>query len=144
MADATVTTVEHGDASRLPDAQWFWRRVLIYMVTIWAMAIGTWMVYAVYRIALANAPPSQLVVLGLMGVALRYSFYTVWAALILYGVGAAVTDVAQLAAAVRTTVKQTITTGPPVVVAAAIPPAAPPTPPKQLADPPSDVPPWKR
>lgn len=144
MAEATVTTLEHGEASRLPDTAWLWRRILIYVVTLWAMSLGTWMTYAVYNIAISNAPPSQLVVLGLMGVVIRYSFYTVWAALILYGVGAAVTDVAQLAAAVRTTVRQTITTAQAPTVATSAPVtvvAAPTVSPTVVAQ---EVPPWKR
>ena len=40
----------------------------------------------------------------------RYGFYTMWLGLLMYGVGATATDLAKLAAAVKTTRKETVTT----------------------------------
>lgn len=132
---ATVHTVEHAEASRLPEPVWFWRRWLIYGCTVFAMAICTAIVFRVYAVA----------DIGTMRLIIRYSFYTIWAAVVLYGVGASVTDVAVLASAVRTTRKETVTTAAPPVsttttaagttVTTATKPAAPTA---------TDAPPWER
>ncbi|MGA0604847.1 hypothetical protein ACO2Q0_02515 [Phenylobacterium sp. VNQ135] len=107
MEQATVKTVEHAEASRLPEPQWFWRRWLIYGCTVASLVILSAVVWAVLRHVPPHLPTYQLII--------RYSFYTVWAAVLLYGVGASVTDVAQLVSAVRTTRKETLTTAPPPV-----------------------------
>jgi hypothetical protein len=111
--NATIRTVEHGEASRLPEPTWFWRRWLIYGVTVWAMVILSVSTNAVLDVARDNAiSQGQLAALGTHGLIIRYSFYTAWMAVLLYGVGASVTDVAAFVAAVRTTRKETITTAP--------------------------------
>ncbi len=112
-ANATIKTIEHLEASRLPEPTWFWRRWLIYGVTVWTLSLLTASVCVLLWIAThpAQAPPA--LVLNILSLLIRYSFYTAWAAVILYGVGASVTDVASLASAVRTTRKETITTAPP-------------------------------
>lgn len=102
--------VEHGEASRLPEPRWGWRRLLIYVVTFWAMAMTTWAVWRVIGIANKSVRADELPVLGAIIIVIRYGFYTAWGALVLYGVGASVTDVAQLASAVRTTRRETIKT----------------------------------
>lgn len=130
--DATVKTITHEEASRLPEPVWFWRRWLIYGCTVFAMAICTAIVVRVYGVA----------DIATMRLIIRYSFYTIWAAVVLYGVGASVTDVAVLASAVRTTRKETVTTAPPPAqittpeATVSTPAAAPTALPK--------APPWKR
>ena len=116
---ATVRTVEHEEASRLPEPKWFWRRLLIFIVTFWAMAVVTWVVWRVIGIANRSVRADELPVLGAMVIVIKYGFYTAWGALVLYGVGASVTDVASLASAVRTTRKETFTSGPPLARIAA-------------------------
>lgn len=109
-ADATAPTthkiVEHGEASRMPDTSWTWRRILIFGVA----GVGSYMLWRA-----ANLVTD----VGTLKVIIRYGFYTLWLALILYGVGATVTDLAKLAAAVKTTRKETVSTAPP---AADLPP----------------------
>lgn len=113
--NTTVTTVSHEDASRLPEPKWFWRRILIYLVTVWAMAINTWMSWQVVALASQVVRGNDLATLGAMTINLKYGYFTVWGALVLYGVGASVTDVASLVSAVRTTRKETVTSAPPPV-----------------------------
>lgn len=120
---AEIKTTTHEEASRLPEPKWFWRRVLIYIVTFWAMGLLTWAVWRVIGIANRSVRADELPVLGAIIIIIRYGFYTAWGALVLYGVGASVTDVAVLASAVRTTRRETVTTAPAAVIA---PLAAPP------------------
>lgn len=111
-AAATVTTISHEEASRLPEPQWFWRRWLIYGVTVWAMGLLTATVVVVLWVARHPDQPIAVAVLNVLALIIRYSFYSAWAAVILYGVGASVTDLAVLASAVRTTRKETVTSAP--------------------------------
>lgn len=107
---ATVKTVEHGEASRMPEPKWFWRRWLIYGVTVWALLILSFTVASFLNLAERIVPPGQLAVLGTLGLIIRYSFYTAWMAVVLYGVGATITDVTGFVAAFKTTRKETVTT----------------------------------
>ncbi len=102
--NATVTTVEHAEASRLPEPNWLWRRWLIYIVTLGALTVLSFTVWVVLQ---------WVRDIGTMRLIISYSFYTMWTAVILYGIGASVTDVAVLASAVRTTRKETVTSAPP-------------------------------
>lgn len=128
---AEVKTTTHEEASRLPEPKWFWRRVLIFIVTFWAMGLLTWAVWRVIGIANRSVHADELPVLGAIVIVIKYGFYTAWGALVLYGVGASVTDVATLASAVRTTRRETITTASPLQAihtpeATVSPPVAPP------------------
>lgn len=109
---ATQKVVEHGEASRMPDTSWTWRRILIFGVAGVAS-------YMLWRAADSVTDVSTLKVI------IKYGFYTLWLALILYGVGATVTDLAKLAAAVKTTRRETVSTQPPSPAAPAVIPAAP-------------------
>lgn len=113
--NTTVRTISHEQASRLPEPSWTWRRALIYIGTLWAQGICTWTVWRVIEMAgsARSLSPDQLTILGVYVLVIKYSFYTVWGVIVLYGVAASVTDLASLASAVRTTRKETITTAPP-------------------------------
>lgn len=111
---ATIKTVEHLEASRLPEPNWFWRRWLIYGCTVWVLVLLSLTVHQVLNIASQNAiTEAQLAALGTLGLIVRYSFYTVWGAIVLYGVGASFTDIATLVTAWKTTRKETTTTASP-------------------------------
>lgn len=138
MVDASVTTVEHNEASRLPEPKWFWRRWLIYGVTIWTLILLSCTVTVVLH---------RVLDVGTLRLIIRFSFYTMWAAVILYGVGASVTDVAVLASAVRTTRKETVTTVPPLqgsVTTTTVTPVGPLASAMTMAKDLLDKPPWKR
>jgi len=102
--DAQIKTIEHGDASRLPEPIWFWRRILIYVCVVVALVILTVVCWRVMLVETFDIGTARLII--------RYCFYTIWSAVVLYGVGASVTDVAVLVAAVRTTRKETIASAP--------------------------------
>lgn len=110
MAEASeaaviTTTVEHSEASRLPDPRWLWRRILLYVIAATA-------IYVLVRFVDMVTDVATLRVMA------RYAFYTLWLALTLYCVGATVTDVAKLVAAFKTTRKETTTSAAPVTQAA--------------------------
>jgi uncharacterized membrane protein YcjF (UPF0283 family) len=117
--NATVRTVEHGEASRLPDTSWLWRRILIYLVIIVCLAIA-------WRVS------ERVTDIGTLRQILRYAFGMMALGLMLYGVGSTVTDVAALVTAFLSTKRTTVTSAPPPATvtdgraeAPAEPPAAP-------------------
>lgn len=130
---ASVKTTSHEEASRLPDPQWGWRRALIFLTVGSVMAMLSWVIFR--RIERLADPALVIFV--------RYSFYTMWLGLTLYGVGATVTDVAKLVGAVMTTRRVTETVAPPAAgiitpeAQVVAPPAAP-------APQPEEKPPWER
>jgi hypothetical protein len=102
-ASATVKTVQHEEASRLPDTNWLWRRVLIYVIClgclVFAWRLCEWVV--------------QHGDIGTIRQMTRYNYGMMALALMLYGVGATVTDVAKLVTSFLSTKKTTETTAPP-------------------------------
>ena len=101
---ATTKVVEHGEASRLPDTSWTFRRLLIFLVAIVCLFL-TWQVLG--RV-------SDVVTLRMIA---RYSLGLVALCLFLYVGGASATDVVRLVSAVRTTRKETLMSGPPPATA---------------------------
>lgn len=100
MTEPTTTkTIEHGDASALPDVRWLWRRILVFIVTIACLYLA-WLV--VEKVADVGAL-REIARIALMIVAL---------CIFVYVAGATATDVIRLVSAVRTTVKETVTTTP--------------------------------
>lgn len=99
----TVKTIEHVEASRMPDTSWLWRRVLIFAV----LAV---MLFIAWRVS------ERVVDVATLRQINRYAYGIIALGLLLYGVGATVTDVAQLVTAFLSTKRVTLTT----------PPAAPP------------------
>lgn len=97
-APATVTTksVEHGEASRLPDTSWLWRRVLIF-------AVLTVMCVIAARVS------ERVSDIGTLRQINRYSYGIILLGLLLYGVGATITDVVKLMTAFASTKKITET-----------------------------------
>ena len=98
--NATVRTVEHGEASRLPDTSWLWRRILIYAVIAVCLLIA-------WRVS------ERVTDIGTLRQVLRYTFGMMALGLMLYGVGSTVTDVAGLVTAFLSTKKTTVTSAPP-------------------------------
>jgi len=93
---ATVKVVEHEQASRLPDTSWMWRRVLIFAV------LGV-MLFIAWRVS------ERVIDVGTLRQINRYAYGIIALGLLLYGVGATVTDVARLVTAFLST-KRTTTT----------------------------------
>lgn len=114
---ASVSVVEHGEASRMPDTSWVWRRLLIFGVCIVASALLFVVVlileHITERAIEGFALPVTAEFFGVLKVTIRYGFYTLWLGLSLYGVGATVTDLAKLAAAVKTSRREMVTSTPP-------------------------------
>lgn len=97
---ARIKTVQHEEASRLPDTSWMWRRILIYAVCGVCLLIA-WRV---------SERVTDVVTLRQIN---RYTYGLLALSLMLYGVGATVTDVAKLVTAFLSTKKTTETTAPP-------------------------------
>lgn len=101
---AVTKVVEHGDASDLPELDWFWRRVYVFALTI-ACCLFIWLVarrvedVATLREAIRNA----------MGIIVLLN--------ILYLAGASAEKIVQLVSAVRTTRKETVMSAPPPATA---------------------------
>lgn len=109
--------IEHGEASRMPDTSWTWRRALIFGICALASVLLYIAVAALIRIVDRAVVGGQITLLdrelfSALKLVIKYAFYTLWLGLILYGVGATVTDLAKLAAAVKTTRRETHTSGP--------------------------------
>lgn len=98
-APAIVKTVEHTEASRLPDTSWLWRRLLIYFCCGVSLFIA-------WRLSERVIDPT------VMREIIRYSFGITALALTLYGVGATCTDVATLITSFMSTKKITETSAP--------------------------------
>ncbi len=110
-AATTVKTVEHEEASRLPDTSWLWRRVLIFTVC------GV-MLYITWRISERVLNPETFGVVNQYNLSIlrqinTYAYGLLALGLLLYGVGATVTDVAKLITAFLSTRKITQTSAPP-------------------------------
>lgn len=99
--NATIRTVEHGEASELPELGWFWRRTFAFGFTV-ACLLFAW------RIS------ERVTDVGTLRMGLRYSLGLVALMSLLYMAGASTEAITKLFAAVRTTRKETLTTAPPV------------------------------
>lgn len=129
MSDEKAVTkvIEHGDASDLPELDWFWRRVYVFALTV-ACCLFVWLVarrvtdVATLREAIRNA----------MGIIVLLN--------ILYLAGASAEKIVQLVSAVRTTRRETVMSAPPPAVATEAGVAT--SPPAKAAAP--DAPPWER
>lgn len=106
---AEAKTIEYTEASRLPEPRWFWRRWFIFACTAWAMIVSTWAVQEVLVIARTNATRNDLLSIQVLEIVIKFGFYTIWGGILLYGVGASVTDVAHLVTSMRTARKETVT-----------------------------------
>ena len=132
--NAVVKTVEHTEASALPETGWLWRRVYAFAVTV-AMTLLAW------RIS------ERIEDVGTLRLALRYAFWTILLMCMLYMAGASAEAITKLIGAIRTTRRETITTAPPPATLTSTPGGTKvETPPD--ADPapvaPADAPPWDR
>jgi hypothetical protein len=97
---AVIHTVEHGEASDLPENNWFWRRLFVWAVTVFASGMAFFISQRINDISTLRW-------------ALRFSFYTIWLCMVLYMCGATTERLTELMAALRSTRKETITTAPP-------------------------------
>ncbi len=98
--NATQTVVEHGEASNLPDTSWLFRRALIFLIALAAIASVFWVLGHVTDI-------STLRMIA------RYSLGLQAFTLFLYVAGATASDVVRLVGAIRTTRRETVTTAAP-------------------------------
>lgn len=96
----TITkTVEHTEASALPEVNWGWRRGFIFSVSYVLLAI-TWRVVEI----------SQDIVTQRM--IARYALALIGLALMLYVAGASAEQITKLIQAAKTTRRETVTTEP--------------------------------
>lgn len=97
---AVVKTVEHGEASDLPETNWLWRRVFTFALTA-AMLLYAW------RLS------ERVTDIATLRMALRYAFALLALLALLYLAGASTEAITRLLAAVKTTRKETVTSAPP-------------------------------
>lgn len=127
-APATVTTIEHGEASAMPEVNWLWRRVFVFALSICFCGLVWW-------IATRSSDIPTLREIA------RNSQWIILFCVFAYVMGASATDAVRLATALRSTRKETVTTAPagaaaaPDIVASAVAAA------KAALQ---DLPPWKR
>lgn len=95
---SAVHTVEHTEASAMPEVKWGWRRLYIFLVTAALLAPVYWVTYRTTDIETAK-------------MIARYAMWLVGLYAMLYVAGSTSTDITGLVAAFRTTRKETITTG---------------------------------
>lgn len=122
---SAVHTVEHTEASAMPEVKWGWRRLYIFLVTAALLAPVYWVTYRTTDIETAK-------------MIARYAMWLVGLYAMLYVAGSTSTDITGLVAAFRTTRKETITTG---GAAVAADPAPAPEPPAAAVP---DRPAWER
>lgn len=102
---ASLTVVEHGEASALPEIKWLWRRLFVFAATIF-LCFHVW--EATQRLdaeALARTVRNDQILIGLFA--------------LLYIAGGTTEAIALLVSAFRTTKKETVTTAPPPAPATA-------------------------
>lgn len=97
---AVVHTVEHGEASDLPENNWFWRRVFVWAVMLFASVLAFLISQRVTDVHTLR----QIV---------KWAFWTIWLMMVLYMCGATTERLTELMAALRSTRKETVTTAPP-------------------------------
>lgn len=98
--NATIRTVEHGDPSPLPENNWLWRRLYVFVVTALLCAHIAWTSHQtddVYTLRMAIRNDQGLILLFAL----------------LYLAGATTERITELFAALRSTRKETTTTAPP-------------------------------
>lgn len=98
--DAVVKTVEHGEASNLPEIQWGWRRTYVFIVTGLLCAHVGWTSYH-----MTDVGTLRMTIRNDQGLILLFA--------LLYLAGASTEAITKLFAAVRTTRKETVTSAPP-------------------------------
>lgn len=96
---ATIRTVEHGEASALPEIAWGWRRTFAFGFTVACVLL-------VWRI---SERVSDIATLRMIA---RYALGLVALMALLYMAGASTEAITKLTAAWRTTRRETVTTGP--------------------------------
>lgn len=97
MDNATIHTIEHGEASDLPKVQWFWRRVFVFALTAVLCAI-------VWRLT------ERVTDIPMLHDVARISLGIIALLVFAYVVGATATDCVSLVSALRTTRRETLTT----------------------------------
>jgi uncharacterized membrane protein YfcA len=101
MTDQTVVrTVEHVDPSPLPENNWFWRRVYVFVVTALLCGHVGWL-----SLQTDDVVTLRMIVRNDQGLILLYA--------LLYLAGASTEAIANIIASVRTTRRETITSAAP-------------------------------
>lgn len=97
MSPVTVKTVEHAEASELPETKWFWRRLFAFGFTL--ACIG-----------LALRISERVTDIETLRMISRYALWLAGLMCLLYMAGATTDDITKLFAAMKTTRKETLTT----------------------------------
>lgn len=104
---ASVSVVEHGEASDLPELDWVWRRAFVFALTA-ACCFGIlWLTRNITDVATLK-------------MTIKYLCWIIILLCMLYIAGASSEKIVQLVSAVRTTRKETITSGSPEAVPAVV------------------------
>lgn len=98
-AATVVTTVEHGEPSRIPVPSWTWRRYYTFALTALALAL-------VWRI---TERVEDIITLRMVA---RYLCWIIMGLVFVYVAGATATDCVNMASVLRSTRKETTTTAP--------------------------------
>ena len=99
--DATIKTVEYADPSPVPESNWFWRRLYVFVVTAALATHIGWMTL------------TQVKSEGTLREVIRNDQWLIMLYALLYLAGASAEAIANVVAAIRTARKETITTAPP-------------------------------
>jgi membrane glycosyltransferase len=97
---ATVRTVEHGDASEIPAARWFWRRWYVIALTAAVLGLIAWLTREI----------TDVITLRMT---IRYLCWTLLSLVFVYVAGATATDCVNMVSVLRSTRRETVTTAPP-------------------------------
>lgn len=97
---ATVKTTEHGEASALPESNWFYRRWYVFIVSALLISVVYWITYK------TNDPITMRMIA-------RYALLLLFGTEMLYVAGSTTMDMTHLVAAFRTTTKVTEGSAPP-------------------------------
>lgn len=97
---ATIKTVEHGEASELPEITWGWRRLFVFGLTLILCALVAWIAWRV-----SDVRTLREIAVNSQGLIFLLVF--------VYVAGATATDVVQLVTAFGSTRKETVTSAPP-------------------------------
>jgi site-specific recombinase len=99
MTQSIMTrVVEHGDASEIPAARWFWRRWYVFALTTAIVGLLVWLTREVQDVITLR-------------MTIRYLCWTLLALVFVYVAGATATDCVNMVSSLRTTRREMVTTG---------------------------------
>ena len=102
MSDPTVTRViEHGAASEIPAARWFWRRWYVFALTAAVLGLLWWLTRGMEDVVTLR-------------MTIRYLCWTLLSLVFVYVAGATATDCVSMVSALRSTRREVTTAAPAV------------------------------